>query len=448
MAGFKTPPKGTARPRFEVTACAEVRTPALEAVAPVLAVLPLLGLLILAAPAPALAQEQDPSDAPRPSTVDIRVLDSRTLQPVEGAEIRLSGTSHRGLTGPDGRLTLPDVPRGTFPLVLEHIAYGEHREEVEVTGTGVLRLDIRISQQALRLEPVVVEGRPYEEWSRERRGTSVRYIPREIIEQFEGTGVSLAHVIGSRLPGLDVSPSGCVESRRTSSLLPGNPCRQALVVVDRIPVNQPASILTGMPLHHVESVEYLSSSEAGVRYGSDAGYGVILITSRRPAAAPGESLRSGWRYPTYDWAQEEGKHPWKATLAGAMVGNALGLALSRPGRDCVSMEVGLGALCGQSPTTAQGIAGFLFPVMGASLGAQLMGSTEESTGTLRTTVLVSAAAMAVAYTVTTASNQHPITTGQRIGHGLVLIGVPVTAGLGNRYFRSLRNPPDRDPRTR
>jgi hypothetical protein len=425
-------------------------------------VLPALVLALALAVGPELAagglaaQEPSPADAPElRSDVEIRVLDSGTFLPVSDAAIGLVGTTRHASTDGEGRLTLRDVPAGTWELTLEHLAYGEHRREIQVTGEGVLRLDIRLSPEALRLDPVVVDARRREEWPREGRGTSVRYISREVLEQFEGTGVSLADVLRARLPGLNIeqtagmpSQAACVESRRTASLLQSNPCRQARVLVDRIPVNEPASLLAGMPLHHIESVEYLSPGEAGVRYGSEAGYGVILITSRRPDAVAGERIRTGWNYPTYDWSLEEGGQPWRATLIGAMAGNALGLMVSRPGRGCVSMEVGPDALCGQSPTTAQGIAGFLFPVLGASMGAHLMGRTDHSVGSIRTTILVSAATLALAYTVTTASNQHPITTGQRIGHGLVLVGVPVAAGLGNRFFRSSRHPPDADQERR
>lgn len=396
---------------------------------------------------------QEPATTPSTSSssveVQLRVLDSRSLEPVEGALVRLAGTSHQGLTNSAGRLNLPDVRPAQYDLLLEHLAYGEHRRPVDVDGESVFRLDIRLSQQALALDPIVVEGRRRVEWPTEGRGTSVRLIPREVIEQFEGTGASLGDLIRARLPGLNVhetpgmaSQGACIESRRTSTLVQANRCRMALVLMDRVPVNQPATLLAGMPLHHIESVEFLSPGEAGVRYGSDAGNGVLLITSRRPDALPKEGERGGWRYPTYDWSTEEGNHPWMSAVMGAMAGNAVGLALSRPGRACVSMDVGLGALCGQSPSTEQGIAGFLLPVVGASLGAQLMGRTDESAGSLRTTLIVSAAALAVAYTVTTASNQHPITTGQRIGHGLVLVGVPVSAGLADRYFRSLRTSSD------
>jgi len=381
--------------------------------------------------------------------VQVRVLDSRSLEPVQGASVQLVGTSHQALTDADGRADLRRVSPSAYELVLDHLAYGEHRRQVDVTNGGILRLDIRLSQQALRLEPLVVVARQWEEWPTQGRGTSVRRLPREVIEQFEGTGASLGDLVRARLPGLNVhsdAMSGygvCIESRRTSTLIQSNRCRMVLVLVDRVPVNQPGTLLAGMPLHHIESVEFLSPGEAGVRYGSDAGHGALLITSRRPDAIPGERERGGWSYPTYDWSQEEGGHPWAATLAGAMVGNALGLMASRPGRACVSMETGLGALCGQSPTTEQGVVGFVLPVLGASLGAQLMGRTDDSVGSVRSTLLVSAATLAVAYTVTTASNQHPITTGQRIGHGLVLVGVPVSAGLGNRYFRSLRSSSDR-----
>ncbi len=395
------------------------------------------------------AQVQPTTTPAATADLQLRVLDNRSLDPVEGARVRLAGTPHQGVTNAAGRLDLSDVRPGQYELILEHLAFGEHRRQVDVGDEGVLRLDIRLSPQALRLDPLVVEGRSREEWPRAGRGTSVRLIPREVIEQFEGTDTSLGDLVRARLPGLNVhdtpsmaSQGTCIESRRTASLIQANRCRMALVLVDRVPVSQPATLLAGMPLHHIESVEFLSPGEAGVRYGSDAGNGVLLITSRRPNAIPSEGEHGNWRYPTYDWSAEESGHPWVSTMLGAMAGNALGLALSRPGRACLSNEVGLGALCGQSPTPEQGIAGFLLPLMGTALGAQMTGKTEESTGSLRTTLLVSAAALGVAYTVTTASNQHPITTGQRIGHGLVLVGVPISASLANRYFRTLRNSSD------
>ncbi|MYA34400.1 MAG: carboxypeptidase regulatory-like domain-containing protein [Gemmatimonadales bacterium] len=93
------------------------------------------------------------------------VVDDATGEPIEGATVRLadaSGSARETTTGPDGAFAFAQVTRGTYTLAVRRLGYELLSTPLEVGAQEPSRLDVRLTPQAIPLEPleVGVEGRP------------------------------------------------------------------------------------------------------------------------------------------------------------------------------------------------------------------------------------------------------------------------------------------------
>ena len=131
-----------------------------------------------------------------------------------------------------------------------------------------------------------------------RTGAPGYSVPVETIREGEGSSRTLAQLIRSRVPGLSVDTRGagmvCIESRRDyrahADIGGTGPCpRMVMVVVDGTRLQEPERQLSALSPHDIESIRFLNSSEAGTRYGTQKGSGVLLIELR--AGGEGSGLR-------------------------------------------------------------------------------------------------------------------------------------------------------------
>ena len=93
------------------------------------------------------------------------VLDDGTGEPVDGATVRLadaSGSARETITGPDGAFAFAQVAPGAYTLAVRRFGYELLSTPLEIGAQAPPRLDVRLTPQAIPLEPleVGVEGRP------------------------------------------------------------------------------------------------------------------------------------------------------------------------------------------------------------------------------------------------------------------------------------------------
>ena len=93
------------------------------------------------------------------------VLDDGTGEPVDGATVRLadaSGSARETITGPDGAFAFAQVAPGAYALAVRRFGYELLSTPLEIGAQEPPRLDVRLTPQAIPLEPleVGVEGRP------------------------------------------------------------------------------------------------------------------------------------------------------------------------------------------------------------------------------------------------------------------------------------------------
>jgi hypothetical protein len=223
-----------------------------------------------------------------PARVLGRVVDFETGAPIASATVRLEEAGLERLTDEQGRFTFPEVPPGPHEITLAHLAYGEHAVSIRARGGDTLELHIRLPQTAIALEGVVATARSRRAKVARMRATPLRLLDRDDIDEL---GLTARHVgdLVRTLPGLTVREGGhadsgiCIEAtQRIRSSRTARRCEMVKVYVDDVPLpaEDASYYLPNLPLGDIESIEYLKPMEAGARYGTGAGQGVLLIYTR------------------------------------------------------------------------------------------------------------------------------------------------------------------------
>lgn len=216
-----------------------------------------------------------------------RLVDFATSQPIAGATVHLEGTRLEQLTDEQGRFALPDVPPGAHELRISHPAYGTHADSVQIEAGRTAALEIRLPASAVELEGVVATALSRRSQAARVRSTPLRLLDRAEIER-AGAGARHIGELVRGLPGATVRESGgdagaglCIEAvRRMRSDRTARGCEMVMVYVDDVRMMDAWENLRNLPLADIESIELLAPGEAGARYGTGAGTGVLLIYTR------------------------------------------------------------------------------------------------------------------------------------------------------------------------
>jgi hypothetical protein len=342
-----------------------------------------------------------------------RVVDAETGNAVVDATVILEGAERSALTDPTGAFGIENVPAGAYALRVVHLAYGEFSQQVRIEPGQDLGLRIRLSQTAIELDPMVVEAVSEEQFQARSRGTRRNVITREDVARFQDTGGHLGHILARRIPGIrlrtDQSRSGepiCIEFRSPVSLQDPLSCKPPVVFVDGARMFSAGFVLTTLPTEHIERIEAIPPGEAGVAYGADSRYGVLVIETRTASSVLGEvdeepRLASGIRY---DWALEPEPHQSKKVFGFALLGTAAGIA----------------------------------PQVGASLAARYAGGTEMSRGRLGYQLVAASLLAAPGLILSLTSSEDAFAGSSLLGNLLLGLGVPMAVTLADRMFRGVR----------
>ena len=207
--------------------------------------------------------------------------------PLPGASIVIGGTSDGTTTNFDGNFTI-DVSQGST-LIISYVGY--ESQEI-VVGSSPINVQLNPDNA---LDEVVITALGI---SRERKslGYSVTEVDGDQINTIKDHNIASSLV--GKVAGLNITDTGSFGSAsrivlRGNNSITGN--TQALVVVDGVPINQDGinsggSIwenkilgggLTDINPNDVESISVLKGPNASALYGSRAGNGVILITTKK-----------------------------------------------------------------------------------------------------------------------------------------------------------------------
>lgn len=394
-------------------------------------------------------------------TITGRVLDLESGEPVADAtiSIRESGRTDAissALSRADGgfRVEVP-VDETSLRIRVEHLAYGRFDRTLRAPGPGRVLL-VEISRTAIQLAPLEVEVESRTERDIRTSGTQKNIITREQIETALGTAGTLATVLerfvtGVRVRNQQSSPGEpvCVEFRGARTLDNPNACHPPVIIMDGVRVSSPLQFFNWMPIEDVEQMEVVPPGEAGVQYGTDSNFGVLLIETKSGSSGREEEAAVSSRV-RYDFEVEGVPYNWKRTFLSAFVGNAIGIGLGvLTARQCLGFD-GLSdhfldSECGSAATASARVALISFPLLGVGMGAGRAGRTDRSSGSFWHTVLGSALVGVPGYLIATAGSEDAWVGADWWGGTLVLFGVPAVATLTDRLFRSERGPALAEP---
>jgi len=202
-----------------------------------------------------------------------------------GVSIVVKGTTNGTITDVNGKYTFSDISENSILLFL---FVGMESQEIN-TGT-LTQINVIMAESAIGLEEVVVTALGLK---REKKalGYSVGEVKGE--ELRETPQMNVLNALQGKVSGMRISQMGAAGSsvniiiRGATSLSNDN---QPLFVIDGVPVsNQLNNYFKGADMGNaisdlnpddIESVSVLKGASAAALYGSRAGNGVILITTR------------------------------------------------------------------------------------------------------------------------------------------------------------------------
>jgi len=265
-----------------------------RAITPALA-MAALAAAVLTSPPPAAAQET--------GRITGIAVDARTNAPLPQVQVYLPGTQLGALSSADGRFIILNVPAGTHSLRAERLGYGAITLQVVVRAGEAATVDLRMEQEILGLDEIVVTGTAGAARRREV-GNSVARID---LAQVDEPVANVEQLLQSRTPGLVINESAGMTGAGAQIRLRGSvsvsQSNQPLIYIDGIRVksdaykknvppadfsgrsgNVTASPLADINPEDIERIEVIKGAAATTLYGTEAAAGVIQIFTRRGAS--------------------------------------------------------------------------------------------------------------------------------------------------------------------
>ncbi len=218
------------------------------------------------------------------------VVKSASGELLPGATIVIKGTTKGVITDLDGKYNI-SVPTSDAVLVFSFV--GMQNKEVNVNGKQTV--DVTLELSSIGVEEVVVTALGV---SREKKslGYSVAEVKGEALQKVAQENV--LNSLAGKVAGVQISSTGTAGSsvsmviRGASSLTSDN---QPLFVIDGIPMNNTlnnisqmgsdnkadfGNAISDLNAEDIASVSVLKGPSAAALYGSRAGNGVVLITTK------------------------------------------------------------------------------------------------------------------------------------------------------------------------
>jgi TonB-linked SusC/RagA family outer membrane protein len=209
-------------------------------------------------------------------------------EPIIGANVVEKGTTNGTVTDVNGKFDLQVSPGAT--LVISFIGYNTQ----EIAAGNRTVIGIALTEDAQALEEVVVVGYG----TQRKRDLTGAVSSVKMSDAPVGTFSTASHALAGKAAGLRVTQStaqpgagATFRIRGETSINAGN---DPLIIVDGFPVSKSSApgsayydagsqdnVLEMINPNDIESIEVLKDASATAIYGSRAGHGVIIITTKR-----------------------------------------------------------------------------------------------------------------------------------------------------------------------
>lgn len=220
------------------------------------------------------------------STLNGRIIDQKTKEPIIGASVQIKGTTHGVFTDVDGKFYFQTGQKFPYTLIISFIGY-KPKETIAESNAITIGLEEDIKQ----LGEVVVIG--YGTVLKKDLTGSVESVSSNAIKSTQNT---LEKALQGTIAGVNVTqtsgqPGGglSIRVRGGSSIQGGN---EPLYVVDGFPIyNSPntSGVVSGSPVNplasinpsDIESITVLKDASSTAIYGSRGANGVVIITTKK-----------------------------------------------------------------------------------------------------------------------------------------------------------------------
>jgi TonB-linked SusC/RagA family outer membrane protein len=270
----------------------------------------LAALTLTSRPSPA----QQPAQPQRPTTLTGKVV-SPTGAPLGAASILIQQLNLGTVTRSDGSysIVVPGgrVPAGPVAVTARLLGFKPTTARLTLAG-GVTRQDFTLAENPLRLGEIVVTGAGTVSEA-EKLGTGRSYVDSTTVTRSNESNI--VNALAAKAPNVNVTSSAGdpgassqIQIRGTTTITASD--GQPLLVVDGVPVDNsinynnpvssalnasaaPSNRAVDLNPDDIANIEILKGAASGAIYGSRAGQGVILISTKHGTAGPTRySLRS------------------------------------------------------------------------------------------------------------------------------------------------------------
>ncbi|NOR76631.1 MAG: SusC/RagA family TonB-linked outer membrane protein [Draconibacterium sp.] len=211
--------------------------------------------------------------------------------PLPGVTVVVKGTTNGTVTSMDGNYSIFNIPEDAV-LVFSFIGMRTQ----EITYTGKQQINVVMTESVVGLDEVIVTALGI---TRDKKslGYSVGEVDGEILNATPQAGV--LNSMQGKVAGVEISQTYGIKGSSVSMTIRGssslNSDNQPLFVVDGVPIfnamdNQFNSVDLGnsvgdLNTDDIESISILKGPSAAALYGSRAGNGVVLITTKSGTGA-------------------------------------------------------------------------------------------------------------------------------------------------------------------
>ncbi|MEI6059518.1 MAG: SusC/RagA family TonB-linked outer membrane protein [Bacteroidota bacterium] len=231
-------------------------------------------------------------------TITGKVTDAKTGSTMPGVNVVVKGTTDGTVTNLDGAYSLK-LPANAQMLVFSFVGYVS--QEVAIGNLSTLNVTLAISAEVI--EGVVVTALGIKR-DKKALGYSLQEIKGEGITETRDPNV--VNALNGKIAGLQVRQASTGASGSSRMIIRGNNSigadNQPLVVVDGIPINSSTggtddywgnrnvdrgSGIADISPDDIESISVLKGPAASALYGSRAGNGVVMITTKKGSTKKG-----------------------------------------------------------------------------------------------------------------------------------------------------------------
>ncbi|TKG96979.1 SusC/RagA family TonB-linked outer membrane protein [Puteibacter caeruleilacunae] len=189
-------------------------------------------------------------------------------EPLPGVSVVVKGTTVGITTDLDGNYTL-DVPAGAEVLIYSFV--GMRSQEVVIGGQSVI--NIQLEEDAIGLDEVVAVG--YGVQKKVNMTGSITSVKTEELTNIPAG--NLSNTMAGRAPGVQVVGNSGLSGASSSIRIRGS-FGDPLFIIDGVEADKTA--FDALDANEVESINFLKDAASSAIYGSKAGNGVVLVTTK------------------------------------------------------------------------------------------------------------------------------------------------------------------------